>query len=71
MFGFPLLVMAIAHTLVLDRLFTFATPADKMLYAGIAGICAVQVVVVGFLFYAFNDVDDDEATAASDEKKGQ
>ena len=59
MFGVPALVMLLAHWFVLDQLFTFRSAADKMLYAGIAGLCAVQLVVVGFLIHAFTEKDDE------------
>ena len=62
MFGVPALVMFVAHSLVLDQLFTFRSAADKMLYAGIAGLCAVQLVIVGFLIHAFTEQDDEPPT---------
>ena len=74
MFGLPLLVMLLMYTLILDSLFTFRSPADKMLYAGIAGLCAVQVVIVGFLFYAFTEANEDNEASSAEpqvDKKGQ
>ena len=68
MFGVPALVMLISYYVVLDQLFTFGSPADKMLYAGISGICAVQAVIIGFLVYAFSEPVD-EATPGGVKKE--
>jgi hypothetical protein len=57
MFGVPAIVMLVSYTLVLDQLFTFRSAGDKMMYAGIAGICSVQLVIFGFVFYAFSETD--------------
>jgi hypothetical protein len=51
----PVAVMFIGYTLILDMLFTFDSPSDKMAAAGIAGCCSVQLVVICFLIYAFNE----------------
>jgi hypothetical protein len=63
MVGVPAFVMAVAYSVVLDRFFTFGSAADKMVYAGIAGICAVQAVVIGFLVYAFREEEADAAAS--------
>jgi len=63
MVGVPALVMLIAYYIVLDQIFTFGKPAEKMLYAGIAGICSVQFVIVGFLVFAFNEPQDEPVAA--------
>jgi hypothetical protein len=55
MFGIPAAVMLVSYHLVLDSLFTFTSRADRMLYAGIAGIVAVQLVIGGFLIFAFTE----------------
>ena len=68
MFGVPALVMMIAYYVVLPQLFTFQAASDKMLYAGIAGICSVQIVIVGFLVHAFTESDDGAATTAAEKK---
>ncbi len=69
MFLVPAAVMLLAHTLVLDMFFTFGSSGDKMMYSGIAGICSVQLVVICFLVFAFNEKVEPEEGAAADAKK--
>ena len=57
MVGLPAAVMLLAHTVVLDRIWTFGSAGDKMVWTGVAGICAVQLVVLGFLIHAFTEDD--------------
>lgn len=74
MAGVPFGVMMLSYHVVLDRLFTFQSNSDKMVWAGVAALCAVQCVIIGFLVTAFReDVDDtpDEAAAAPAQKKDQ
>ena len=70
MVGVPALVMLLAHYVVLDSIATFRSPADKVVWTGVAGIGAVQLVVVGFLIHAFTaDEDADEAASEQAAKK--
>lgn len=69
MIGVPASVMLIAYMLVLDQLFVFKSAGDKMLYAGIAGIVAVQIVIGGFIAYAFSDTNEADADAPAADKK--
>jgi hypothetical protein len=96
MVGVPALVMLLSYTVILDRLFTFTTAADKMVWAGpcravpsrkvvadggshrvahlspcagVAALCAVQCVIIGFLVSAFSETDEPADEGA--EKKAQ
>ena len=51
----PAIIMYVAYQFVLDRIFTFSTNGDRMAYAGIAAIVSVQLVIIAFLIYAFNE----------------
>ena len=52
MFVVPLATMTVAF-MVLEPL--VAKPADRMVYAGVAAIVAVQAVIVAFLVSAWNE----------------
>ena len=67
MAGIPFTAMMLSYHVVLDRLFTFQSAGDKMLYAGVVAICAVQLVVIGFLIAAFREGDGEDGA----EKKEQ
>ena len=54
MFVVPLATMTVAF-MVLEPL--VAKPADRMVYAGVAAIVAVQAVIVAFLVSAWNEDD--------------
>ena len=54
----PLSVMIFFYFVLLDHL-SFVSAADKMLWAGVAALCSVQLVVFCFLFVAFRESDDD------------
>ena len=51
----PAVTMFVMHNCVLDHLFTFKTNGDRMAYAGVAAIVSVQLVIVKFLIFAFNE----------------
>ena len=57
-----LATMAVCYSVVLQPL--VAKPADRMLYAGVAAIVAVQGVIVAFLVSAWHEVDDAPAAPA-------
>ena len=59
----PLLVMVVMHYVVLDQLASFRSAADKVVWTGVAGIAATQLVVVAFLIHAFRDEPPDEDAA--------
>jgi hypothetical protein len=65
MVGVPALAMLLAHYVVLDRITTFHSPADKVVWTGAAGIAAVQLVIVGFLVHAFREGEDEEEPEGS------
>ena len=73
MVAVPAIVMLLMNNLILDRLFTFQTAGDKMLWAGIAGLCSVQCVVIAFLVAAFRDDGGEtpKAGAGAEQKKAQ
>ena len=55
MFGFPLFVMGAAYAGLPS---TVIAEENRMIWAGVAAIAAVQVVIIGFLWHAFNESDD-------------
>ena len=63
MVGVPALAMLSCHYVFLDMFFTFRSPSDKMLWSGVAGIAAVQFVVVCFLWHAFTESTDEPVAA--------
>ena len=73
MVAVPAIVMLLMNNLILDRLFTFQTAGDKMLWAGIAGLCSVQCVVIAFLVAAFRDDGGEtpKTGAGAEQKKAQ
>merc|ERR1712032_347355 len=61
----PMLTMFLCYKFVLELFFTFEYASDKMLYAGIAAIGSVQLVIVSFLITAFTEPDDASETKKS------
>lgn len=55
MFGFPLFVMGAVYAGLPS---TVVAEENRMIWAGVAAIAAVQVVIIGFLWHAFNESDD-------------
>ena len=61
MFGVPLLVMAATYWLMPAAV---VSDQNRMVCAGIAAICSVQLVIVGFLVHAFNEPTSMDANSA-------
>ena len=53
----PAIVMALCYFVLLDWIFIFPSAGDRMVYAGVAAIVAVQAVIVAFLVSAWNEDD--------------
>ena len=51
----PAVVMFVSYNFLLDHLFTFNYRDERMTYAGLAALASVQVVIVKFLVFAFNE----------------
>jgi len=49
------LVVILSASIMLDKMYAALPASDKMLYAGIAGIVSVQLVVLVFLAHAFTE----------------
>mmetsp|Transcript_43077 Transcript_43077/g.71610 ORF Transcript_43077/g.71610 Transcript_43077/m.71610 type:complete len:145 (-) Transcript_43077:371-805(-) len=64
----PAITMACCYCFVLDLAFTFRSNGDRMLYAGIAAIASVQIVIVAFIVHAFNEPPDAPAENAKKHK---
>jgi uncharacterized membrane protein len=58
MMGLPLLVFQYVGRVVVPD----SPPNERMLYAGVAAVCTVQLVLVAFIFYAFciEKIDDED-----------
>ena len=69
MFGVPMLVMLLTYHVVIDQFLAWRSPPEKMVYAGIAGVFAVQFVIIGFLLYAFSEPDDESASTENKKEK--
>ena len=55
MAGLPLLTLLVSYHLLLERFFTFRDKSDKMVFAGIAAIASVQLVICAFVVSAFRE----------------
>ena len=66
MFGVPLFVMGAAYTLLPASV---VSDENRMIWAGVAALVAVQAVIVGFLVHAFNEPCDDDASSDGTAKK--
>mmetsp|Transcript_11708 Transcript_11708/g.30517 ORF Transcript_11708/g.30517 Transcript_11708/m.30517 type:complete len:156 (-) Transcript_11708:244-711(-) len=60
----PMAVMFVCHVFLLDLFFTIRNPSQRVVYSGIAGLCAVQVVMVWFVVSAFREDAAESAPAA-------
>ena len=61
MAGVPAVVMALTYLLLPT---TLVANENRMIWAGVAGIAAVQCVVVGFLIHAFSEGVESDAVAS-------
>mmetsp|Transcript_21380 Transcript_21380/g.53325 ORF Transcript_21380/g.53325 Transcript_21380/m.53325 type:complete len:144 (+) Transcript_21380:51-482(+) len=68
MVAVPAVVMLASYAVLVDLLVRAPSAADRMMYAGIAAMISVQVVVIAFLVYAFNERDEPDATRDDDKK---
>lgn len=55
MFTLPLACMALCHYVLLDWVFTFRNPQEKVLYSGVVAIIIAQVVAISFVVAAFRE----------------
>ena len=51
----PAVVMFVSYNFVLDYFFTFTHKDQRMVYAGVAAIVSVQLVIIKYLHFAFNE----------------
>lgn len=68
MFAVPAVVMFVARTFVVDRL--NIAPGNRIVAAGIAAICSVQVVIVSFLVYALREPIDETPAPTGSSRRG-
>ena len=60
----PAATMVVCYYFLFDR-FNFQNKSQRMMYAGLAGIAAVQLITIAFVITAFNE----KHTMKTSEKK--